>query len=1272
MAMERAEKSQKSSTRSNHPQTQRDQSCCDEHPLLQLQQSIGNRALQRLIKSPYIQTKLQVSSPEDPFEQEADRVADTVMRMPESKASAPEAQPLEEEREERVAAKPIIHRMASVAHGFQAGVDVESRINNSRGSGRPLPDSVRSYMEPRFGIDFSHVNIHTDSDATELNRDLGARAFTYGSDIYFGAGHSPANLALTAHELSHVIQQTGSTPLATENGKEKVEGRGGNLVVAREVDKRPSQSVGGTTTARGNGNKASATAPSPSPVASVPATGALGEGSVAGSPAPVVDAISGVGGSPPSGGNDAFGPSGTGVGRPLPRTLTMLSNVTAAVAPGMIVLAGVGVISLGSQLGDDATEKAPKGPMPTGLPVGPNPVMPRDPSIPEARDPTPRGDADTPAAIDAATRAGEAQIEVGRRAAEQAGSSNMGITTLGPTVTPAQIPPLKLNVTYSAPGTPPIAVSPEPEVAQVLENGFGAKGRELANRELAGSQALLIQHEMAVEAQQAEAAQLIQSENDTATLQQIAAREETRALVEQDTARLRAENAEAIQEYQRRVATERSTAQAEVQRAKETAARAEAAQREAAEDDDDEAWYERAWGAVKSGVSWVGGVIKDAVVTAYRFIRDRIKRFFSKVRELVSAGISKIREIAGRIYRGIRDKIRAGLNKINEIARRIGSFVVDIVRRVGSFISDLIDGIVDAFRRIINAIADFWRWVWDLAVKVKEFIAMIANGAIEVFIELIEDVEAVIEKAKGAIKGLVNNTPRKIEEVYQEHLAPIIDRREPQVEPAGTPVQGMVIQRQAEIEPETEEEESHSAGIWRHLKVRGAYFLDHWWDIVKDAALEILIPGVALYRHVPKLWKAMKDAWNALWAGEFSDAIDAGLEAGREVMAIFSSFIAQVSIAAFIIGSVLGTPIVGVAALQVIGWVTIGADAALQIATIAKSASNLDDPGENEKRLETDYGRIADSSISLAVMLVLVALGAIASKAASSLVRRFPGLNRAAEALKHKIRRGLRRTAKRPAQMTSKLKKIDPIPPEALDLPVRKDLLPREQLAFDKWVAERRAAGHDVNKALAGKSAADVRRMITKQLGWLADQEARKAHNLKWEGEMLDPRMANGPIQQQGKDVWSRWNETEAVPEIDQGIRLNAKTGERVDIFGDDFPGIDGTIGKPPRPLQLKRVPAANDIADIPRVAEDALTKATRDGFTRVEVSIEAPGRTVAQVRKAFARNPSKFTDSKGVSRVRVWCDDGMFEPTSFKPVIPPPHPDLDKDEVPEAAGAAH
>jgi hypothetical protein len=99
--------------------------------------------------------------------------------------------------------------------GFDAGPDVESRLAASQGSGSPLPHDVRAAMEPRFGANFSGVRIHTGGEADQLNRQLSAQAFTRGHDIYMAAGkYAPGTSAgnrLLAHELTHVVQQTGQT-----------------------------------------------------------------------------------------------------------------------------------------------------------------------------------------------------------------------------------------------------------------------------------------------------------------------------------------------------------------------------------------------------------------------------------------------------------------------------------------------------------------------------------------------------------------------------------------------------------------------------------------------------------------------------------------------------------------------------------------------------------------------------------------------------------------------------------------------------------------------------------------------------------------------------------------------------------------------------------------------------------------------------------------------------------------------------------------------------
>ena len=62
-----------------------------------------------------------------------------------------------------------------------------------------------------MGADFSGVNVHTGADASDLNEQVNARAFTLGNDIFFNEGeyapNSPEGQRLLAHELTHVVQQ---------------------------------------------------------------------------------------------------------------------------------------------------------------------------------------------------------------------------------------------------------------------------------------------------------------------------------------------------------------------------------------------------------------------------------------------------------------------------------------------------------------------------------------------------------------------------------------------------------------------------------------------------------------------------------------------------------------------------------------------------------------------------------------------------------------------------------------------------------------------------------------------------------------------------------------------------------------------------------------------------------------------------------------------------------------------------------------------------------
>ncbi|HEX6861450.1 MAG TPA: DUF4157 domain-containing protein, partial [Thermoanaerobaculia bacterium] len=92
--------------------------------------------------------------------------------------------------------------------------EVEQSISRARGGGRPLDSEMRGRMEASFGTGFGGVRVHTGAEADRLNRQLSARAFTTGSDIFFRDGEyrpgSSGGRELIAHELTHVVQQQGT------------------------------------------------------------------------------------------------------------------------------------------------------------------------------------------------------------------------------------------------------------------------------------------------------------------------------------------------------------------------------------------------------------------------------------------------------------------------------------------------------------------------------------------------------------------------------------------------------------------------------------------------------------------------------------------------------------------------------------------------------------------------------------------------------------------------------------------------------------------------------------------------------------------------------------------------------------------------------------------------------------------------------------------------------------------------------------------------------
>ncbi|WP_437334647.1 eCIS core domain-containing protein [Sorangium sp. So ce394] len=185
---------------------------------------------------PGLQADLMIGESDDPLEKEADRVADQVLAAPAHLAAGRAAPSIQRHAQRfghdfsriRVHSGPAAERPARDANDdahtvgrdtITAPPSVQSVL---AGAGRPLNPALRQDMEQRFGHDFSRVRVHSGPAAEQSARDVNANAYTVGRHIVFGASQfapgTHEGRRLLAHELTHVVQQSGSSELDLARG----------------------------------------------------------------------------------------------------------------------------------------------------------------------------------------------------------------------------------------------------------------------------------------------------------------------------------------------------------------------------------------------------------------------------------------------------------------------------------------------------------------------------------------------------------------------------------------------------------------------------------------------------------------------------------------------------------------------------------------------------------------------------------------------------------------------------------------------------------------------------------------------------------------------------------------------------------------------------------------------------------------------------------------------------------------------------------------------
>lgn len=161
----------------------------------------------------FIQPKLTIGLPDEPYEREADIIADKVMRLADEEVLQTNPSPVPIQRKCASCERKEKIQMKGEGNGnneMNAPSAVHHAINSG---GQPLSNDTKKFMESRLGYDFGNVRVHNDSLAHQSSADINALAYTHDRHIVFGAGQyrpdTNSGKQLLAHELVHVIQQSG-------------------------------------------------------------------------------------------------------------------------------------------------------------------------------------------------------------------------------------------------------------------------------------------------------------------------------------------------------------------------------------------------------------------------------------------------------------------------------------------------------------------------------------------------------------------------------------------------------------------------------------------------------------------------------------------------------------------------------------------------------------------------------------------------------------------------------------------------------------------------------------------------------------------------------------------------------------------------------------------------------------------------------------------------------------------------------------------------------
>jgi hypothetical protein len=416
-------------------------------------------------------------------------------------------------------------------------------------------------------------------------------------------------------------------------------------------------------------------------------------------------------------------------------------------------------------------------------------------------------------------------------------------------------------------------------------------------------------------------------------------------------------------------------------------------------------------GAIAGAAGAVLGVVTNILAAARQKVVGVLQSLGAAVRSRIAAAGQALRSGVARVWSAIRQAAARAQQVVSALAAK----AVDFAKRVWAEAAERLAKAWAALKQAVSRAFQAARALVDKVVSalstLREILKILSSKMLDRLFEAVKDPEGkILPIIVAKAQPLVGQVPTKADELASEKAnGPPPQPAAPQASAQATvqraPItadeasdlflKGKINEKETPIASATAGE-GFFGGVWRHMQAAGRHFLDNWLTILRNVVFALLTFYPVLLQEAPKLWEEAKGVING---GGGVDRFDHVLGVLRHLVNIVAGLVATTGIWALIIGALSGPgEVFVVGAYEAVSAGVIGTDFTLGVAEMVKAWASATAAGVSSATREIYLGMFSGSAIAAAILVILVALGAIASRLAKAFRRTAPEAAESAKA----------------------------------------------------------------------------------------------------------------------------------------------------------------------------------------------------------------------------------------------------------------------------------